>query len=86
MKYTPDDQGRFVGQNGYGYKSFEVWLRACHDMNAKQISLQDILEKKSAVPSEYSSFLATIQSTLNVTAILEAGRRSLDAGGVPINL
>lgn len=66
MKYTPTD-GKFSGQNGYGYRSFSVFVEA-----AKAVNNGD--EKVSA----YDHSLASIATTYRTTAILEAGRRSLD--------
>ena len=69
MKYEPSD-GRFSGQSGYGYKSIAEFVRAAREINAGR--------------REHRSFdaeLATIHTTAQTTAILEAGRRSLDAGG-----
>ena len=69
MKYTPSN-GYFSGQSGYGYKSFETFVDAARAVNAG-----------SATPGDFDSTLPTIASTVGATAILEAGRRSLDAGG-----
>ena len=64
MKYVPDTDGRFAGQDGYGYRSVEAFVDAACGRN-----------------SRLTSSLATIETTRSVTAILEAGRRSLDEGG-----
>ena len=70
MKYAPGDDGSFVGQTGYGYRSIEDFVdAACTIGQAK------------AGPADFRGSLATVQETDLVTAILEAGRRSLDAGG-----
>lgn len=72
MRYTPDAAGRFAGQLGYGYRSIEDFVRAaraCRD---------------GADPADYDAALATVHGTTQGTAILEAGRRSLDAGGAPV--
>jgi D-galacturonate reductase len=81
MKYTPRN-GQFVGQEGYGYKSFELFVRAASQIN-----------QHLATPKDYESFgpfnvdgLAGIGGTLQVTAILEAGRRSLDNGSRPVGI
>jgi len=66
MKYTPRD-GKFAGQESYGYKSISTFIES---------SLE--LQKNSSKLEEYNKLLPTIQNTLNVTAILEAGRVSLD--------
>ncbi len=70
MKYTPDANGYFAGQTGYGYRSIEAFVNAVHNIRAG-----------AAKPADYEDQLATIGRTLMMTAILEAGRRSLDNGG-----
>jgi D-galacturonate reductase len=67
MKYTPTE-GRFTGQGGYGYRSFEVFIDAVDAVN------------RGASPLTFNNSLATIHTTLRTTAVLEAGRRSLDCG------
>jgi hypothetical protein len=42
------------------------------------------LRNSSADPCKYNATLATLQTCSQVTAILEAGRRSLDAKGAPM--
>ncbi len=69
MKYTPDADGYFSGQTGYGYKSLEAFVDAAASINAKQ-----------SKPADFRGSLATVEDTIPVTAILEAGRRSLDDG------
>ena len=69
MKYTPDSRGMFAGQSGYGYRSIEAFVEA-----ARRIRDGD------ADAASFRNQLATAQDTLLVTAILEAGRRSLDSG------
>jgi D-galacturonate reductase len=66
MKYTPTD-GKFSGQLGYGYRSFEAFIDAVQSCNsgAKQVF-------------EYDEALASVATTFRTTAILEAGRKSLD--------
>ena len=66
MKYTPTD-GEFSGQNGYGYKSFEYFIDAVTRINNGTATVKDF---------DYS--LASLATTFQTTAILEAGRRSLD--------
>ncbi|MCE3016519.1 MAG: Gfo/Idh/MocA family protein [Pirellula sp.] len=75
MKYTPDADGFFSGQMGYGYRSIELFMRAADD-----------IRQGIAKPEEFHGKLATAQETLLVTAILEAGRRSLDAAGSDIKI
>eukprot|EP00667_Euglena_gracilis_P018458 EG_transcript_19603 len=59
MKYTPSN-GRFSGQQGYGYRSFEAFVDAVAEINAGR-----------AAAADYHAELATIQTTLGTTAILE---------------
>ena len=66
MKFTPTD-GKFSGQNGYGYRSFECFIDACREVNAGLAKVSD-----------FDHSLASIATTARTTAILEAGRRSLD--------
>jgi D-galacturonate reductase len=72
MKYTPDAQGYFSGQSGYGYRSIEAFVDAVAQVRAG-----------AARPEDFRGGLATIDDTVLVTAILEAGRRSLNTGGQP---
>jgi D-galacturonate reductase len=72
MKYTPDAQGYFSGQSGYGYRSIEAFVDAVAQIRSGL-----------ARPGDFRGGLATIDDTVLVTAILEAGRRSLDSGGLP---
>jgi len=65
MKYTPRN-GKFAGQNGYGYKSLEHFV-----INATKLS------KKSENLETLNKMLPTIANTYLTTAILEAGYRSL---------
>jgi D-galacturonate reductase len=66
MKYTPRD-GKFAGQESYGYKSIATFISSSIELSEDTTKL-----------SEYNKTLPTIQNTLNVTKILEAGRISLD--------
>ncbi len=75
MKYTPDAEGNFSGQQAYGYRSIEVFLDAVEKIRMGQAS-----------PRDFSNQLATAESTYEVTAILEAGRQSLDQGGKEVSL
>lgn len=70
MKYTPDARGAFAGQGGYGYRSIEAFVAAAAAIQAGE-----------ATPGDFEDSLATVHGTMLTTAILEAGRRSLDAGG-----
>lgn len=71
MRYVPDDDtGAFAGQTGYGYRSIEGFL---------SMALRGVKDPK------FESQVASIQSTAMVTAILDAGRRSLDSN-VPVTI
>ncbi|MCH2174779.1 MAG: Gfo/Idh/MocA family oxidoreductase [Lentisphaeria bacterium] len=67
MRYTPDVQGYFAGQNGYGYKSIEVFIETAKALNSNTMSMDEARLQHAA-----------IQDIVPVTAILEAGRISLD--------
>ncbi|KAF7319951.1 Scyllo-inositol 2-dehydrogenase [Mycena kentingensis (nom. inval.)] len=68
MKYSPADDGTFDGQRGYGYISIEKFIDAARAVNAK-----------SATPDDFDQRgLPTIKNTVLTTAILNAGRISLD--------
>ncbi|KAI9007725.1 hypothetical protein DFJ74DRAFT_688876 [Hyaloraphidium curvatum] len=73
MRYAPDAGGYFAAQQTYGYRSIEAFCQACIDINSGRSSV-----------SSFDELLPTIGATLAVTAILEAGRKSLDSGNVPI--
>eukprot|EP01113_Clastostelium_recurvatum_P048927 TRINITY_DN8992_c0_g1_i2.p1 TRINITY_DN8992_c0_g1~~TRINITY_DN8992_c0_g1_i2.p1 ORF type:complete len:429 (-),score=72.43 TRINITY_DN8992_c0_g1_i2:234-1520(-) len=72
MKYTPDARGNFGGQHGYGFQSFEAFVEAATrakrgEATAVQVEQDDVQ-------------LGTIGTTAMSTAIMEAGRRSIDEG------
>jgi len=73
-KPTPTD-GKFVGQRTYGYLSFESFIDAVHEVNSG---------KKKA--SDFDGIIPTLATIVGTTAILEAGRKSLDSGGQPFEL
>jgi D-galacturonate reductase len=75
FRYTPDADGCFSGQQAYGYRSFELFVRAALDIN-----------NGSATPGDFDGKLATIGTTVITSAILEAGRKSLDAGGIAVEI
>lgn len=75
MKYTPTN-GYFSGQNGYGVRSFENFMDACQAINNGDKSPNDFNDGS----------IATVHTTFQGTAILEAGRMSLDADGQPMDL
>jgi len=68
MKYAPDEEGNFNGQTGYGYISFEKFVDAVNALKEGSVTLED-LDRRG---------LPTLRNTIATTAILEAGRRSLD--------
>jgi D-galacturonate reductase len=68
MRYAPDEDGNFSGQTGYGYVSFEKFVQACNRINAGEAKVEDF-DKKG---------LPTLGNTVCTTAILHAGRVSLD--------
>eukprot|EP00050_Salpingoeca_kvevrii_P016315 m.54349 g.54349 ORF g.54349 m.54349 type:complete len:422 (+) comp6839_c0_seq1:52-1317(+) len=75
MSYEPGPDGHFNGHHGYGYRSIEAFVKAARALNAKKVTLAELHER-----------LPTLQATLQTTAILEAGRISLDRGGQPVRL
>lgn len=75
MKYAADASGNFAGQSGYGYRSIEDFVLAALAIGQGE-----------AQPSDFRQRLATAEETLPVTAILEAGRRSLDDDGATISV
>lgn len=68
MKYAPDEDGNFAGQSGYGYVSMEKFVDGCRAVNAGTLTPRDLDNKG----------LPTLRNTIATTAILEAGRRSID--------
>ena len=77
MRYQPGPGGEFVGQTGYGYRSIEAFVAAAQAVRDGAASVRGLVD---------AGALATAQATLVVTAILEAGRRSLDAGGAAVRI
>jgi len=75
MRYTPDSEGRFCGQQGYGYQSFEKFVDAVNQ-----------IRRGEKTPEDFDGSLPTIATTLRTTAILEAGRLSLDNGGLSVEI
>lgn len=68
MKYSASESGHFDGQRGYGYVSIEKFIDAARRVNAGLTQ-----------PGDYdNSGLPTISNTVVTTAILNAGRISLD--------
>ncbi|KAK4178752.1 hypothetical protein QBC36DRAFT_95902 [Triangularia setosa] len=70
MRYAPDEDGNFNGQSGYGYVSMEKFVDGCRSINAGELKPTDLDAKG----------LPTLRNTIATTAILEAGRRSIDEG------
>lgn len=68
MRYSPDEEGNFAGQTGYGYISFEKFIDAVTALNEGRVTL-DELDRRG---------LPTLRNTIATTAILHAGRVSLD--------
>ena len=68
MKYSPSESGHFDGQRGYGYISIEKFIDAARSVNAGLAKAEDF----------DSHGLPTIANTVLTTAILNAGRISLD--------
>ncbi|KAI8918739.1 hypothetical protein BC831DRAFT_122442 [Entophlyctis helioformis] len=75
MRYTPDARGYYAGQQTYGHQSIEVWADACRAIKMGEATAED-----------FEGLLPTMRGTAVVTAVLEAGRKSLDLGGVPVEL
>ena len=69
MKYTPSGSGHFDGQYGYGYISIAKFVEWARALNGKEVESPAVFDKQD---------LPTIKNTELTTAILEAGRRSLD--------
>jgi len=68
MRYAPDEEGNFAGQGGYGYVSFEKFIDSINALKEGRATLAD-LDRRG---------LSTIGNTIGTTAILEAGRISLN--------
>jgi D-galacturonate reductase len=75
MKYAPTN-GTFSGQGSYGIRSLECFVDACIEINCG----------RRTTSSYDDGSLATANTTMQGTAILEAGRRSLDADGMPMDI
>merc|ERR1711865_189505 len=75
-KPAPDARtGEFVGQRCYGYISFEAFVDGATKCNASE-----------AKPADFNGSLPTMATTAGATAILEAGRMSLDSDGQSFEL
>lgn len=94
-KTTPS-QGRFKGQRCYGYISLEApprrptrKLRLTPSPNLPLEEFVDAatrIRQGDAVAADFDHTLATMHTTIPVTAILEAGARSLQTGGKAVVL
>jgi len=73
-KPAPSD-GKFTGQRAYGYISFEAFVDAVNEVNSGKKKVSD-----------FDGVIPTIGTIVGTTAIMEAGRLSLDQGGVPFDL
>eukprot|EP01067_Filipodium_phascolosomae_P000793 Filipodium_phascolosomae@DN1575_c0_g1_i1.p1 len=71
MKYTADEKGYFNGQHGYGYQSLEAWVKACIYVDSPRSD-----GGRNCI-AEVRDKVALMQDDVYVTAILEAGTRSL---------
>ncbi|KXZ54719.1 hypothetical protein GPECTOR_4g787 [Gonium pectorale] len=71
MRYTPDSRRRFAGQAGYGFVSIARFLEAAAGLNGGRTRLEELRAEGE---------LALLSDTAIVTAILHAGRMSLDHG------
>lgn len=70
MAYLPGADGNFNGHHGYGYKSLETFVKSCVAVNEGKVTL-----------AQLDNRIPTLKATIVTTAILEAGRASLDAKG-----
>jgi D-galacturonate reductase len=68
MRYAPV-AGKFIGQSSYGYASLEAFVDGVAAVRAGEATVAELRDR-----------LATADSTRQVTAILDAGRQSLDRG------
>ncbi|KAH9273703.1 hypothetical protein BASA83_004036 [Batrachochytrium salamandrivorans] len=58
---------------GYGHQSIEAWADACL-----------AIKQGKSTSADFVGQLSTLEDTLTVTAVLEAGHKSLQRGGVPV--
>lgn len=61
--------------SAYGYLSFEAFIDAVAEVNSGRKTVSD-----------YDGVIPTLSTIVGTTAILEAGRRSLDEHGQPYEL
>ena len=74
MSYVKDHLGNYDGHHGYGYKSFEAFVNTVHQINNGQLTTTN------------PQHLPTLQRTMYVTGILEAGRLSLDNNNTKVDI
>ena len=67
--------GKFTGQHCYGYLSFEHFIDAANAINQGTVTAEE-LDRDNP----------TLATTAGATAILDAGRLSLDHGNVPVDI
>jgi len=75
MKYKPNPQGEFAGQLGYGYRSIEAFVSYATALREGKCTIEDC-----------NRDLPTVETTMLTTAVLEAGRQSLDNGSMPVRI
>jgi D-galacturonate reductase len=68
MDYRPNEAGNFAGQKSCGYVSIEKFVDAVSELKEGKVTLDELNGRD----------LPTLTNTLATTAILEAGRKSLD--------
>lgn len=76
MKYTPSETGHFSGQQGYGYRAIEEIVVAAGELTNSPIT----------GTKHFDEYLPTIKTTLLSTAILQAGRLSLDNNSAKVKI
>ncbi|KAF0983813.1 hypothetical protein FDP41_007728 [Naegleria fowleri] len=86
MKYSPDVFGRFSGQNGYGYLSLSSFVECVYlyenslvtDLNLlkQQLPSVDVIQHSNTTENDCRP--AMLSASILTTAILEAGRISLN--------
>ena len=97
--YACVSEGMFAGQQGYGYRSLEQFVDAATALTtatttttaattAAATVTTAITAAATAAHVSSSGVVAAVgsASVLAVTAVLEAGKRSLQAGGMPIRI
>jgi D-galacturonate reductase len=75
ISFCLDHRGHFAGQQGYGYVSIETFVQNVIGISEGGITLTQAEED-----------LASIRTTVGVTAILDAGRKSINDGGKPYRI